>query len=64
MLRLAGIAAVWLALVFEYQANGAAGTPTRYALFAAIILISLSLIRSHREAKNEAQEFSHKGTEK
>ena len=64
MFRLAGIAAIWLAMVFEYQSNGMAGSPVRYALFAAMILVSLSLIKSHRETKDEAQDFSQKGTEK
>lgn len=59
-----GILAVWIALVFDIERTGMTGTPSRYAIYAALLLLQIGLLRQMIQQRRAAQDFSPEGIEK
>ncbi len=59
-----GVLAVWAALIFDVEQNGMTGTPSRYALYAALLLLQVGLFLPTLKNRSNAQVFSQEGIEK
>ena len=63
MLIRLGIAVLWIALILDVQLNGMTGTPSRYALYVALLLLQMGVFLPYLR-HSKAQDFSQEGTEK
>ena len=63
MLIRLGIAVLWIALILDVQLNGMTGTPSRSALYVALLLLQSGVFLPYLRHR-KAQDFSQEGTEK
>ncbi|PXA84533.1 hypothetical protein DMC47_39835 [Nostoc sp. 3335mG] len=51
-----GVLAVWIAVIFDLREHGTTGSLSRYALYAALLLLQIGLIRPGSNAQNTSLE--------